>query len=91
MNPFDRSVQWMTAGRGMLHEEMWVTDLPNHELYQVNPNCNSESLPAPSARVQQKSQDARTVVVDSLRSSCQNLQGFVRVSPKHLKERLNKL
>ena len=25
----------MTAGRGMLHEEMWDAELDTHELYQV--------------------------------------------------------
>ena len=33
----DGAVQWMTAGRGMLHEEMWDVDKPNEdfELYQL--------------------------------------------------------
>jgi len=31
------AVQWMTAGRGMLHEEMWDVDgeFSDHELYQI--------------------------------------------------------
>jgi redox-sensitive bicupin YhaK (pirin superfamily) len=29
------SAQWLTAGRGVLHEEMWATELPTHELYQL--------------------------------------------------------
>lgn len=32
----DGDVQWLTAGRGMLHEEMWSPDAKgNAELYQV--------------------------------------------------------
>ena len=33
----DGAVQWMTAGRGMLHEEMWDVASANEqfELYQV--------------------------------------------------------
>ena len=32
----DGSVQWMTAGRGLLHEEMWDTERgTDHELYQL--------------------------------------------------------
>ena len=32
----DGDVQWLTAGRGMLHEEMWTSDEGgNAELYQV--------------------------------------------------------
>lgn len=29
------SVQWLTAGRGVLHEEMWDTRARTHELYQL--------------------------------------------------------
>jgi len=29
------SVQWLTAGRGVLHEEMWATETPRQELYQL--------------------------------------------------------
>lgn len=29
------SVQWLTAGRGVLHEEMWATESPRQELYQL--------------------------------------------------------
>jgi len=29
------SVQWLTAGRGVLHEEMWATEAPRQELYQL--------------------------------------------------------
>ncbi len=29
------SVQWLTAGRGVLHEEMWATNEGTHELYQI--------------------------------------------------------
>lgn len=30
------SVQWLTAGRGVLHEEMWAHEAgPHHELYQI--------------------------------------------------------
>lgn len=29
------SVQWMTAGRGMLHEEMWAVEESQQELYQI--------------------------------------------------------
>jgi len=29
------SVQWLTAGKGVLHEEMWDTTQPVHELYQI--------------------------------------------------------
>ena len=32
----DGSCQWMTAGRGILHEEMWDTsEFEEHELYQI--------------------------------------------------------
>jgi len=31
----DGCVQWMTAGQGVLHEEMWLTDRVQHELYQI--------------------------------------------------------
>eukprot|EP00238_Polyblepharides_amylifera_P014455 CAMPEP_0196591066 /NCGR_PEP_ID=MMETSP1081-20130531/68423_1 /TAXON_ID=36882 /ORGANISM="Pyramimonas amylifera, Strain CCMP720" /LENGTH=240 /DNA_ID=CAMNT_0041914325 /DNA_START=407 /DNA_END=1129 /DNA_ORIENTATION=- len=41
------SAQWMTAGRGMLHEEMWDTSLPSHELYQIWVNLPSASKMAP--------------------------------------------
>ena len=29
------SAQWLTAGRGVLHEEMWATEAPKQELYQL--------------------------------------------------------
>jgi redox-sensitive bicupin YhaK (pirin superfamily) len=29
------SAQWLTAGRGVLHEEMWDPSAPVHELYQL--------------------------------------------------------
>jgi redox-sensitive bicupin YhaK (pirin superfamily) len=29
------SVQWLTAGRGVLHEEMWEPGVPRQELYQL--------------------------------------------------------
>lgn len=29
------SVQWLTAGRGVMHEEMWDTGERRHELYQI--------------------------------------------------------
>lgn len=43
----DGAVQWMTAGRGMLHEEMWrtgeATDITDQELFQIWVNLPSEA------------------------------------------------
>ena len=35
------SAQWLTAGRGVLHEEMWDTSQSTHELYQIWVNLPS--------------------------------------------------
>ena len=41
----DGEAQWMTAGRGILHEEMWETDA-NEEYAPGNPHAKQSVLPA---------------------------------------------
>ena len=44
----DGAVQWMTAGKGMLHEEMWDVEAGNdHELYQLWVNLPPDSKLVP--------------------------------------------
>lgn len=41
-------MQWLTAGRGMLHEEMWAPDADGRaELYQVRAWRKGKGMPAP--------------------------------------------
>eukprot|EP00240_Pyramimonas_obovata_P004681 CAMPEP_0118945850 /NCGR_PEP_ID=MMETSP1169-20130426/43096_1 /TAXON_ID=36882 /ORGANISM="Pyramimonas obovata, Strain CCMP722" /LENGTH=421 /DNA_ID=CAMNT_0006891661 /DNA_START=123 /DNA_END=1388 /DNA_ORIENTATION=- len=69
-------VQWMTAGRGILHEEMWESDIDTHELYQIWVNLPAkDKMCAP--RIQMLGED--TDAEGKLGAIPEHAEGGVRV------------